>query len=61
MDAGVARMEPFMALQAIVSGAGVSAKKMLQVLPHLAQQRAVYGATRQTEDEYFYQEMLHYM
>jgi hypothetical protein len=62
MAAGDARMEEFMALvQAIVCGAGASARTMLRVWPHLAKQRAAYGAARQTEGEYFYKEILHYM
>jgi ankyrin repeat protein len=61
MNAGDTRMEFGALVQAIVSGEVEAAKKMLQASPYLAKERAIYGATRQTSEEHFYSEILHYM
>ncbi|MGP0091189.1 MAG: ankyrin repeat domain-containing protein [Xanthobacteraceae bacterium] len=62
MNPGNARMEQFGALvRTIVSGEVEAAKKILRASPHLAKERAVYGATRQTAGETFYNEILHYL
>jgi ankyrin repeat protein len=62
MNADDTRMEQFRALvHAIVCGEVEAAKKMLRASPHLAKERTVSGATRQTAGENFYKEILHYM
>jgi hypothetical protein len=46
---------------AIVSGDGPNASRMLRASPHLATERAAYGATRQAAKENFFDEILRYM
>jgi ankyrin repeat protein len=61
MNTGDTRMEFGALVQTIVSGKVAAAKIMLQASPHLAKERAIGGASRQTSEEHFYNEILHYM
>jgi ankyrin repeat protein len=56
------RKDPFRALvQAIVIADVTTATGMLAASPNLARERAVHGATRQTAEDSFFDEILHYM
>lgn len=48
-------------VQAIVADKAELAGRLLRASPDLAQARAAFGATRQTAEEFFYPEILHYM
>jgi Ankyrin repeats (many copies)/Ankyrin repeat len=56
------RNDPFIALvQAIVFADITTAKEMLAASPKLALERAVHGSARETAEDTFFEEILHYL
>jgi len=62
LKAGNIQVDPFRVfVEAIVSGDSVTAIRLLDASPLLAQERAAHGATRRAAKQSFFDRVMHYM